>query len=269
MSPWLANLAFYVAALLYCIAGAILLALLAGSRRAIPAVWGARALIAAAGFHALHELARWATVAGPFSGIRDSLSTLALLVVVAFLAVRRARQRVEIVGAFVAPLALLLLLASRAPSSRPEGQIGSALLVLHVGSVIVGTAAFTVAFAMALAYLLQERQVKRKKLGGLFHRLPPLDVLDDLGYRCVALGLPALTLGIVTGLSVGARTSNGALLTSWQQYVGMGAWIVFAGVLVLRLAAGWRGRRAAFGTILGYASAMLVLVGYYLRVGRP
>ncbi len=269
MSPWLATSAFYAAATLYGLAGATLLAHLAGAKRAIPVAWGLRFLSGAAVFHGAFEALRWIGGAGPFAGIRDSLSTLALLVVLAFLGVRRVRQRVEVVGAFVAPLTLLMLLASRAPSERPEGQIGGALLALHVGSVLVGTAAFTVAFAMALSYLLQERQVKRKRLSGLFQRLPPLDVLDDLGYRCVAVGLPALTLGIVTGLFVGVRTSTGGPLAAWQQYVGMGAWILFASVLVLRLAAGWRGRRAAIGTILGYASAVLVLVGYYLRVGRP
>jgi ABC-type uncharacterized transport system permease subunit len=269
VSPWLANPAFYVAALLYGLAGAALLAHLAGTRRQVPVVWGLRFLSAAAVLHGLHEALGWADGRGPFSGIRESLSTLALLVVVAFLGVRRVRQRVEVVGAFVAPLTLLMLLASRAPAGRPVGHLGGALIALHVGSVLTGTAAFTVAFAMALAYLIQERQVKRKHLKGVFQRLPPLDVLDDLGYRCVAVGLPALTLGIVTGLFVGVRTSTGGPLAAWQQYVGMGAWIVFAGVLVLRLAAGWRGRRAALGTILGYASAVLVLAGYYLRSGRP
>jgi ABC-type uncharacterized transport system permease subunit len=130
--------------------------------------------------------------------------------------------------------------------------------------VLAGTAAFTLAFAMALAYLLQEREVKKKRLGGVFKRLPPLDTLDTVGYRCVAVGLPALTLGIVTGFFVGAGAS-----VVWQQYVGMGAWVLFAGVLVLRLAAGWRGRRAAIGTILGYASALVVLAGYYAGSPRP
>ncbi len=271
MSPWLANPAFYLAATLYGVAGAALLAHLAGTKRHVPVAWGLRLLTAAAVLHALHEAMRWQSQgAGPFAGIRESLSTLALLVVTAFLAVGRARPRVEVVGAFVAPLTLLMLLASRAPAGRPGGHLGGALVALHVGSVLVGTAAFTVAAAMALAYLIQERQVKRKRLGGVFQRLPPLDVLDDLGYRCVAVGLPALTLGIVTGLFVGAREAGaGSPLASWQQYVGMGAWVLFAGVLVLRLAAGWRGRRAAIGTILGYASALLVLAGYYLRAGSP
>ena len=42
-------------------------------------------------------------------------------------------------------------------------------------------------------------------------------------------------------------------------------WLVFGGVLLLRVAAGWRGRRAAMGTIAGFILALLVLVGYLVR----
>jgi ABC-type uncharacterized transport system permease subunit len=36
-------------------------------------------------------------------------------------------------------------------------------------------------------------------------------------------------------------------------------------VLLLRAAAGWRGRRAAYGTIAGFGFALLVLLVYLLR----
>lgn len=255
----------YGAAALYAAAGVALVAHLAGTARSQAALaWGTRLLTAAATLHGLHEALRW-SAAGTGALLGTALSSLALLGVAGFLVLRRSNPRLDVTGAFVAPLTLLLLVASRAPGERPPGQLGGAVLVLHVASVLAGTAAFTLAFAMALAYLLQERQVKKKRLGGVFQRLPPLDVLDAVSYRCVAVGLPALTLGIVTGFFVGARGAG----VVWQQYVGMGAWVLFAGVLVLRLAAGWRGRRAAIGTILGYATALVVLAGYYAGTPRP
>lgn len=254
----------YGAAALYAAAGVALVAHLAGTARSPAALaWGVRLLTAAAVLHGLHEALLWGTV-GPGRLLGTTLSALALLGVAGFLVLRRTNPRLDVTGAFVAPLTLLLLIASRVPAGRPAGGLGGAVLVVHVGSVLAGTAAFTLAFAMALAYLLQEREVKQKRLGGVFKRLPPLDTLDTVGYRCVAVGLPALTLGIVTGFFVGAGAS-----VVWQQYVGMGAWVLFAGVLVLRLAAGWRGRRAAIGTILGYASALVVLAGYYAGSPRP
>ena len=43
------------------------------------------------------------------------------------------------------------------------------------------------------------------------------------------------------------------------------SWVLIGGVLLLRAAAGWRGRRAAFGTILGFGLTLLVLVVYLVR----
>jgi ABC-type uncharacterized transport system permease subunit len=255
----------YGAATLYAVAGAALVAHLAGTARS-PAslVWGVRLLTAAAVLHGLHEASLLGVSSHDRPVLRTAFSLLALLGVAGFLLLRRSNPRLDVTGAFIAPLTLLLLIASRVPAGRPAGHLGGALLALHIASVLVGTAAFTLAFAMALTYLLQEHEVKKKRLGGVFKRLPPLETLDTVGYRCVAVGLPALTLGIVTGFFVGAGAAVG-----WQQYVGMGVWALFASVLLLRLTVGWRGRRAAIGTILGYMSALIVLAGYYMGSPRP
>jgi ABC-type uncharacterized transport system permease subunit len=267
MSPDVATWAFYLAGALYALTTVVLLANLVGIKHTVTPAWAAALLTAAAIAHATLLGFSWKTHGiMPLGGIRPALSTLALGIVIALLVARRSNQRVQVVGAFVTPLVLLILAASHSPDQRPTGPLGDALLALHIGSVTTATAVFTLAFATAVSYLIQEHQVKRKRLGGVFQRLPALDELDQLGYRCVALGLPALTLGVVTGLLVGARSSNSQnLMATWQQYVGIGVWLLFAAVLVLRLAAGWRGRRAAFGTILGYASTVVILAGYYLR----
>jgi ABC-type transport system involved in cytochrome c biogenesis permease subunit len=49
------------------------------------------------------------------------------------------------------------------------------------------------------------------------------------------------------------------------QTLGLLTWVVFAAVLVLRIAAGWQGRRAALGTIMGFLCALAVLVGYVVQ----
>jgi ABC-type uncharacterized transport system permease subunit len=256
---------FWLAAACYGLASALLLAYLSG-RAERPVASGTGVLTVAASLHLLHDVLRWATEGvGPLSGIGPSLSLLALLVVGGFLLVRRMRPRVEVVAAFVAPMTFGLLLASRAHSRGAVGE-GGALFALHIGANMVGVAALTVACAMAIAYLLQERQVKARHLGRLFRRLPPLDVLDLLAFRCVLVGLPALTLGVITGHIVAARGVHVQGMP-WQQYFAMISWVLFAGVLLLRTVAGWRGRRAAIGTILGYASALLVLLFYSVRGG--
>ena len=43
---------------------------------------------------------------------------------------------------------------------------------------------------MGIMYIIQERQVKRKRFGTWFYRLPSLEVLDGGGFWALALGIP-------------------------------------------------------------------------------
>ena len=44
-------------------------------------------------------------------------------------------------------------------------------------------------------YLLQERELKKKRFGLFYTRLPSLEALDNLNSHCLAVGFPLLTLG--------------------------------------------------------------------------
>ena len=46
---------------------------------------------------------------------------------------------------------------------------------------------------------------------------------------------------------------------------GYATWLMFGSVLLLRVVAGWRGRRSAYGTIAGFACALTVLLIYLVR----
>ena len=202
----------------------------------------------------------------PAGDIREALSVLSFAIALATYATMR-RHRMAVLGAFLAPVALLLLLGAELGASVPSvpERVRSALLPLHVGVNVLGIAAFALAFAAALAYLVQERLLRTKRVVGMFQRLPALDVLDAFGLRLVTLGFPLFTVGIVTGSLWATRT--GSLQVTTGQGFAMLAWACFAAVLVARVAAGWRGRRAAIGTLFGFGCAMAALAGYL--VGSP
>ncbi len=256
------DILFLAAAVLYVLGGASTLTFLLGARES-PGPLGSSALLLGAILHAVHDALRWSVNGvSPWSGIAPALSTLGLFICVLFLLARSVRRTIEVAGAFVAPAVLVALLASRAHARAVPAR--GPLFSVHISSSLVGLATLTVAAAMAATYLLQERQVKSRRLGGLFHKLPPLDTLDTLTFRFVAIGIPALTLGVVTGHVVGVGL-NRARGLPWQQYFAMTTWVIFVGVLLLRLLAGWRGRRAAIGTLVGFASSVMVLLAYVAR----
>ncbi|MEM6954798.1 MAG: cytochrome c biogenesis protein CcsA [Myxococcota bacterium] len=201
--------------------------------------------------------------------IHQTLTFISLGVVVAFLIALLRRPAIGVLGAFLSPVTLLFFLGSGLGRSVSEvsPEVRSALLPVHVGVSLLGIVAFALAFAAAMGYVLQERLLRQKRLGGLFQRLPPLDVLDMFGFRSVSVGFPLLTLGIITGAFWTLRIRPDAPPLAPTHVFAIVSWVLFALVLVLRVAGGWRGRRAAFGTILGFLSSAAVLLGYMLRGG--
>lgn len=200
----------------------------------------------------------------PVEGIHQATSLMALLAAVIFLLASRF-FKVDVIGAFIAPVALAALLAARfvgAPDPIPP--VRNAVLPLHVTAILLASALFAVASALAVTYLLQEKRLKKKRAVGLLQKLPPLDVLDRASYRFLLAGFPLLTLGILTGLLWIGKIRSGELALL-RQVLTYAAWLLFAAVLLMRSAGGWRGRRAAWGTILGFGCAVLVFLVYLVR----
>jgi len=200
----------------------------------------------------------------PLADMAQILSISSFGIGIAFL-LASYRMNVTILGAFVAPLSLMLFLASGLGSSYAPvpPRVQSVVLTLHIVANIMGLVAFALAFVAGVAYILQERLLRRRQLTGAFQRLPSLGVLDTIGLRSVLAGFPLLTFGMVTGTFWLLRSGGAQFYVS--QALGLVAWTIFAGVIVLRVAAGWQGRKAAVGTMLGFAFTLLVLFGYAVR----
>jgi ABC-type transport system involved in cytochrome c biogenesis permease subunit len=104
-----------------------------------------------------------------------------------------------VLGAFVSPLALILLVLSAVLPSGPvtvTPVYRTLWLTLHLMAVFGGYAFFGLAFVAGLIYLIQERQIKARRTGALYRRLPSLNVLDSLNYTSLSFGFPMMTLGM-------------------------------------------------------------------------
>jgi ABC-type transport system involved in cytochrome c biogenesis permease subunit len=148
------------------------------------------------------------------------------------------------------------------------GALHNAWIWIHIGLALIGIAAFVLNFAGAIMYLLQERQLKRRRPGAFYYRLPALETLDRLTYQTLALGFPFLTIGLVLGL-VSAPTSWGSVLPfDPLALLSVMAWVIYAGTLAGRAAAGWHGRRAAYFAIAGFAALIITLGAGLFLPGR-
>jgi ABC-type transport system involved in cytochrome c biogenesis permease subunit len=98
--------------------------------------------------------------------------------------------------------------------------------------------------------------------------LPKADELDRITYKTIAIGFPLLTLMIAAGAYWANRTWGS--YWSWDPKETWAAitWLVYAGYLHMRITRGWRGRRAAYFAILGFAVVMFTFFGVtYLLPG--
>ncbi len=202
----------------------------------------------------------------PITNLHESLSFFSLAIVGLFIAFER-RYRVVILGSFVLPVALLMMIISSIfPTSifPLMPALRSSWLTVHTTMAFFGYAAFTVAFCAGIMYLIQEHFLKNKKLGTLYRKLPSLDTLDDINYRCLTLGFPLLTIAIMTG-AIWAETAWGAYW-SWdpKETWSLITWFVYAALLHGRLTTGWRGRRAAIFAVVGFFILLFTFLGVNL-----
>ncbi|HEY3593539.1 MAG TPA: cytochrome c biogenesis protein CcsA [Polyangiaceae bacterium] len=199
----------------------------------------------------------------PVKSIHFVASIAACIAAGLYLVMRRV-ARIDALGAFVAPVALTFVLASRFVGS-PDRVAGGGLLAVHVTVNVLGDALFLLASGAAVLYLVEERRLKAKRPASVFGALPPLDALDLAEHRLLLIGFPLLTLGIITGTVWAHRIENGSPAETARALFAYATWVLFGGVLVLRTMLGWRGKRAAYFTIAGFLCAVAVLVVYLVR----
>lgn len=251
-----------VALTAYIIATGLSFAYLVGRREGF---WRSSVLVTQAGWvcHTVALAVRAVELGrAPLATLPETVSLVIWVVVLLELWAERQYQ-IKALSAFVLPVVLMLGLALptglRTLVLAPSGP-RSAWIWIHVALALLGLAALVLNFAGAVMYVLQERQLKARRPGAFYYRLPPLETLDRLTYRALTIGFPFLTAGLLLG-ALWAGASAGRFVTFDPLTVfSIVMWIVYAVTLSGRAIGAWRGRRAAYFAILGFC-ALLVSLG--------
>ncbi len=192
-----------------------------------------------------------ALVSVPYRTLGGSVSLFGWMLGIAFL-VLLARHRERAIGPFLIPFVVLTtaagLLLPDSGAAPAQGAQGS-LFALHVTLAILAYAAFTFSFVLAILYLVQSRQLRRRRTGILFARLPALEVIGRMNRTSVSVGLAALTLSLALGL-VRAEQVWSTLhdpKIAWALLT-----LVIYGFLLWMDRRGWEGPRVALLSILGF-----------------
>ncbi len=186
------------------------------------------------------------------------------------------RFRAYYLGLFVLLPVVLALAVDVVWIYTPAGQLVPALqsywIAIHVTAMIIAIGMYIFGAVVTVLYLLSARHDRRVAAGleaasaGIMGRLPGAGTLDRLAYRAILFAFPAWTFAVIAG----AIWADHA----WGRYWGWDpketwsfiTWLVYASFLHARATAGWRGRRAAFIQLFGFACLMFNLVGVNLWI---
>lgn len=204
----------------------------------------------------------------PLFGLRETFSFLAWTLVVAYL-LTLTRYRTVALGSFTLPLVSILtfiaLIArdkNGAASNAITGSAGAAwIFPIHTTLLLFAYAAFFVVFAASVMYLVQERELRNKTFSAFFHRLPSLMTVNDIATHAAGIGFTLLTLGVLTGM-LWSTERDGRL---WHNdpkeiFAGM-TWLLYLVLILYRSTASWRGRRAAWLGVIGFALVLCTFFG--------
>jgi ABC-type uncharacterized transport system permease subunit len=206
--------------------------------------------------------AAWTGRRTPFGSPSDSLSFLAWGIAVAQL-VMEARSGWAAIGSLAMPIAFIAVFCSTlfgGQEAFSPAILQSRLMEPHVAATLLGFVGFALAFCCSLLYLLQSQLLKRKHLGGLFRRLPPLEAIRVSAHWLAAAGFSMLTLGLVTGTIWAMRAWESGWYLDPKVVTSFFAWLVYAAYLYASGVTGWRGRRTSYFLIGGFIA---VLIAYY------
>ena len=253
---WLAIVAYAVAALGSSIG------FVAGSQRWARIARGA--LIVGVIAHGVDIGWRGVDKVHPAASVREALGFLAWIIAVGYLAASW-RWPLELAGAVLIPIVTVILAAARlSPTGSPQADL-STLGRIHISLATVGVAIFALAAALSAIYLLEDRNLRRKRFDALSFKQPgaPLAALDRSSQRLVLAGFPIFTVAMILGVTWVSQRGSGFARIEYP--IAMITWVSYAGLLTARAALGWRGRKTAWLTLAGFGAALLVLAIYFLR----
>lgn len=167
------------------------------------------------------------------------------------------RYRVRTLALVVLPVILAMLVYASTLSYEANPLVpalqNSPLLTLHVFTAALAYGAAVVSFGAGVMYLLAPRIT--------WHGWPKKETLDELGYQAVIITFPLLTVMIILG-AIWANIAWGSYW-SWdpKETAALVTWLIYGAYLHARVVRDWRGRKAAWLLVLGFAAILFTYFG--------
>jgi ABC-type transport system involved in cytochrome c biogenesis permease subunit len=177
------------------------------------------------------------------------------------------RIQSESFGLILAPLLSLLVGMGLLKFSAGQIPMASGLdpyFILHLGTAFFAYASFTLSFVAGILYLVQYRELKQKRGGTFYHRLPSLEALEGLIYQPMAWGVFLLVLAIGVGL-LWAKSAFG---TYWlgepKTITTIGIALFYLALVYVHYGRSSRGKRVVVMSLIAFGFVFLNFFGMNL-----
>lgn len=247
-----------IALLLLLSAGLYLVEFLRGPEERIPA---ARFLLATTLFVAALRFGVFLQALGrpPLASVSEIFSMVAFSVAVVYSLLEFLHEDRS------AGFLLLFVAAGFQTLSLFSGTAGSEVNVLltkpwfgaHVISALLGYTAFAVGAVYSTFFLLLYGDLKHRRFGFIYERVPALETLSTMAIRAVALGFVFLTAAIAVGATGWVRELDHPVLEDPKVMSTILVWVVYAVSLLTHRFTGWRGLRSIGITLAAFVLMVL------------
>ena len=132
---------------------------------------------------------------------------------------------------------------------------------IHVPANFVGYGAFAIAAMVGVAYLITEKVAKKNPDSEFVKRMPPLEIMDDIQYKVIALGFAFFTIATVLGAMWAAEAWGGYWSWDPKETWALIVWLNYAAWLHIRMSKGWRGAPMAYWSFVGLLITTFAFLG--------
>ncbi len=204
----------------------------------------------------------------PAFGRFEASAWYALAVTAAYLYVGWRHEVLRTVSAVLFPyVSIIVFLGTTGISAAPDPdpRLQSLLLAFHVLAAFGGYGLFTLTSVLAAAYLVQDRNLRRKHFGSSARCLPSLETLDRVMAELIGPASASFTVSILLGVFLAHVNKWGFQWATDPKVFMTGAtWAVYAVLFYMQRSADRHGRRIAYVAVLGFVCVLLAFVGVHL-----
>jgi ABC-type uncharacterized transport system permease subunit len=216
-------------------------------------------LIVLAVIHLAELVSRYMLLqAMPFSTTHDAFSFLAFSILLVYIILELSLNN-RASGLFILCFAFVSELISTFNLTwEPETNelLTNEIFVIHASLSIIGYTALSLSAIYALMYVIQNRNLKKHRLGRLYEQLPSLFYLEKMSIRSMCIGIAILGVGILLGHVEADRVFGTFWVTDMKVIVTDVIWLMYLIAFLSSHTMKWRGKWMAYLSLSGFLVLM-------------